>query len=216
MEKNVFEEAAKAYVAVMNTATEMFKFHQQSMANDGKNFDVRVGLNQLDVIIQYSMLQVALNDCNLDENEVNFIKSMSQFCDFCDYLNQAGYQGVTWDVIFNTDENSLKEVLEESKESVISLSEDFVKVFSLIDAMTEHNYLDDLYKNFCAIISGVMNADGKTYKEEVTNGCLLVDLLNAVDAKKKDFENIIASKNAQPKEQPNAKKSLKDYYVKKN
>lgn len=91
MEKNVFEEAAKAYVAVMNTATEMFKFHQQSMANDGKNFDVRVGLNQLDVIIQYSMLQVALNDCNLDENEVSFIKSMSQFCDFCDYLNQAGY-----------------------------------------------------------------------------------------------------------------------------
>ena len=32
--------------------------------------------------------------------------------------------------------------------------------------------------------------------------------------KKKDFENIIAAKNAQPKEQPNAKKSLKDYSLK--
>ena len=216
MEKNVFEEAAKAYVEVMNTATEMFKFHQQSMANEGKNFDVRVGLNQLDVIIQYSMLQVALNDGNLDENEVGFIKSMSQFCDFCDYLNQTGYRGVTWDVIFNTDENSLKEVLEESRKSVISLSEDFVRVFSLIDAMTEHNYLDDLYKNFCAIIAGIMQADGKAYKEEVSNGCLLVDLINVVNEQKQDFENMIVAKQSQPKEQPNAKKSLKDYYVKKN
>ena len=216
MEKNLFEEAAKAYVAVMNTATEMFQFHQQSMANEGKNFDVRVGLNQLDVIIQYSMLQVALNDGNLDENEVGFIKSMSQFCDFCDYLNQAGYRGVTWDVIFNTDENSLKEVLEESKKSVISLSEDFVRIFSLIDAMTEHNYLDDLYKNFCAIIAGIMQADGKAYKEEVSNGCLLVDLINVVNEQKQNFENMIAAKKSQPKEQANAKKSLKDYYVKKN
>jgi len=216
MEKNVFEEAAKAYVEVMNTATEMFKFHQQSMANEGKQFDIRVGLNQLDVIIQYSMLQVALNDDELDESEAGFIKSMSQFCDFCDYLNQVGYRGVTWDVIFNTDENSLKEVLEESKKSVISLSQDFVRIFSLIDAMTEHNYLDDLYKNFCAIIAGIMQADGKAYKEEIANGCLLIDLINVVNAQKQDFENVIAAKNSQPKEQPNAKKSLKDYYVKKN
>lgn len=213
MKENVFEKAAQAYVDVMNTATEMFKVHQESLKNQGKQFNIRVALNQLDVIIQYSMLQIALNDGNLDENEIKFIESMSQYCNFCDYLNQRGYQGVTWEVIFNTDENSLKQVLEESKNDVISLSEDFVSVFSIIDAMTEHNYLDDLYQSFCSIIAAVMQADGKNYREEVEGGCLLIDLLNVVDAKKHEVEESI---NNQKKQQPQVKKTLKDYYVKKN
>lgn len=54
MENNVFEKAAQAYVDVMNTATEMFKVHQESLKNQGKQFNIRVALNQLDVIIQYS------------------------------------------------------------------------------------------------------------------------------------------------------------------
>lgn len=213
MKTNIFEKAMNAYVEVMNTAKEMFKVHQDALESEGKQFSVRVALNQLDVIIQYSMLQIALNDNNLDKNEVLFIKTMSQYCDFCDFLNQCGYKNVTWDVIYNSDEQVLKQILKETLESVVSLSNDFIKVFSLIDAMIkERNYLEILYNDFCSIIAAVMQADGKVYKEELSRGCLLVDLINVISEQKEEAENDIKAN----KEKLNNKIALKNYYINKN
>ncbi len=212
--ENVFEKAKKAYDNIMKTAQAMFEIHEEAMKGNGVDFSVESAMCELDVLIQYSMLQIALNDGNLNENEVAFIKNLSSYLDFCGYLNQRGYQDVTWDVIFSTDEESLKEVLKEAKEDILALSKNFVVIFSLIDAMTpQQDYLEELKQDFVNITCAVMQSDGEIYKCEITNGCMFLEILNTIyKTKAANVENI---NNKKAQETPK-KKTLKDYYVKKN
>ena len=67
--ENVFEKAKKSYDNIMRTTQAMFEIHEEAMKGNGVDFSVESAMCELDVLIQYSMLQIALNDSNLNEND---------------------------------------------------------------------------------------------------------------------------------------------------
>ena len=78
--KQIAIEAYNQSTKTLETVFSLFKFVEEK---NGNTFDVRVALNRFDVLLQYSMLQVALEDGYLHVEEVKLIRDLSKYCDFC-------------------------------------------------------------------------------------------------------------------------------------
>jgi hypothetical protein len=207
---NIFEMAMNAYNEIINdlsSATMAFKRYADSNNID---YNPKITLIQFDILLQYSMLQVALGDRYLDKREISFIENITKYSDFCDYLRHHGVEDVSWNTLYNANEDDLNECLNIIKKEIIDLSRDFISIFSIYDATTDYNYLTDLKKNVLTIIIAVCQADGRAEKEEFENGCLILSVVNQIEKEKESIETKYINKPEQPK------KSLKDFYVKKN
>lgn len=174
---NIFDAAKAAYKDCINDLTVMGKATEQVMAKKGKKFDTRILLNQFDVLLQYSLLQLALADGNLAGEELTFIMDLSQYYPLPEFFKSVGYKNATWQVIYNTQEQKLSNIVEEAEEAVIKLSVDFINIFSAFDSATEYDYFKDLKNNISIIIAATCQADGKAEDCEIENGCLIIDAM---------------------------------------
>ena len=211
MENEVKQTALDSYDKIINLLENIFKSWKETFQ---KEFDIRVGLNCFDVLLQFSMLQIALNDGQLQSEELEFIRDISKYCNICDYFNQRGYQNVEWQNILNTDESTLKEILNGLQEDIIDISMDFVNIFSYADAaISKYNFFDSLKNNIFNILIAVASADNNADKSEF-NWCIIFATLNEIAKRKQAY--IDAFNNpSNPNGENTNKKSLKDFYVKK-
>lgn len=229
MDNQLRQDALQCYDRTTKVLEAMFASWKETFE---KNFDVRIGLNCFDALLQYSMLQVALNDGNLHVEELKFIRDISKFCNICDYFNQRGYKNVEWQTILNTNESTLVSILEGLQEDIIKVSMDFINIFSFADAtIKDHNFLEDLKNDICHILVAVAAADGHADKSEF-DWCIIFASLNEITRRKAEFEkanvtgtgstgdgttgvgNTIGSSEGIG-EKTETRKTLKDFYVKK-
>ena len=210
--------AIEAYNQSTKTLEAMFKLFKLFKEKNGESFDVRVALNRFDVLLQYSMMQVALKDGYLHVEEVKLIRDLSKYCDFCGYLNQRGYKDVTWQMVLNTDKDTLKSIISDYNSDMVDLNKEFVAIFSLIDkAITEHNYIDLLKKQVFTMLSAVSAADDDFNEKEIGSECLILHALFAIEKFVNQTTDTLTKTSQQlSKSQVSTKKSLKDFYVKKN
>ena len=183
---DIFTIAKAAYDDSIEDLRRMTKLFEMALAD----YDGRVTLNQFDILLQYSLLQVALADGYLHVGECMFIKDLAQYSDFCIFLNQNGFHNVTWADIYNTRESYLNRLLDDAKELIVDLSKDFITVFANVDSITEYDYLSDLKRNVTAMVLATCQADGKAEAIELSNGCLIFNALEAIEQRK---EKLIAS-----------------------
>ncbi len=174
---NIYEVAQRAYDQSIKALRGMTKLIELAV----DDYDGRVTLNQFDILLQYSLLQVALADGYLNVHECLFIKELTRYSDFCVFLNQRGFHDVTWLTIYNTNEEFLRELLMAAEDAIIELSKDFIFVFSLIDSVTEYDYVSDLKRNIILMIMATCQSDGHAESDELGNGCLIVDVVNVVE-----------------------------------
>ena len=182
---SIFDEAKAAYKKCINDLTVMGNATEQVMAKKGKKFETRILLNQFDVLLQYSLLQVALADGTLAGEELTFIMDLSQYYPLPEFFKSVGYKNATWQVIYNTNEQKLNDIVAEIKDSVVKLSEDFINIFSAYDSAADHNYFEDLKRNVGLIIAATCQADGKAEEREIKNGCLIIDAMAKINQLKK-------------------------------
>lgn len=182
---SIFDAAKAAYKDCINDLTVMGKATEQVMAKKGKNFNTRVLLNQFDVLLQYSLLQLALADGTLAGEELSFIMDLSEYYPLPEFLKSVGYKNATWQVIYNTQEQKLSGIVEEIEDAVIALSLDFINIFSAFDSATQYNYFEDLKRNITIIITATCQADGKAEEREIENGCLIIDAMAKINQLKK-------------------------------
>lgn len=212
-EKNIYELAFESYAHACKMIQAMFETGNESFLSDHP-VDVRVCLNQFDVVLQYSMMQIALADNTLDSNEINFISTLSKYCDFCDYLNQRGFENVTWEVLSKVDVKGIKEVVEKAYDEMISLAQDLIGVFAFIDAQTEHDYLSDFSHDVINIMTAALASDGSISEAEKQQGAVIFGLLNSI---KEAIGVAGEALHSADKEDSNngGSSSLRDFYVKK-
>lgn len=218
MNSQIKQMAIEAYNQSTKTLEAMFKLFKLFKEKNGESFDVRVALNRFDVLLQYSMMQVALKDGYLHVEEVKLIRDLSKYCDFCGYLNQRGYKDVTWQMVLNTDKDTLKSIISDYNSDMVDLNKEFVAIFSLIDkAITEHNYIDLLKKQVFTMLSAVSAADDDFNEKEIGSECLILHALFAIEKFVNQTTDTLTKTSQQlSKSQVSTKKSLKDFYVKKN
>lgn len=218
MNFQIKQMAIEAYNQATKTLEAIFTLYRLFKEKNGETFDVRVALNRFDVLLQYSMMQVALKDGYLHVEEVKLIRDLSKYCDFCGYLNQRGYKDVTWQMVLNTDEETLKSIISICNNDIVNLNEEFIAVFSLIDRAIEERSCIDLLKNQVYIMLGAVSAADMDFnKEEIGDNCLILQALSVIEKLVNQTADSL-TKSSQPlsKQQASTKKSLKDFYVKKN
>lgn len=180
---SIFDAAKAAYQDCINDLTVMGNATEEIMRQKGKAFKTRILLNQFDILLQYSMLQLALADGTLAGEELTFIRDLAQYSNLPEYLKTVGYSNATWQVIYNTNEQKLNGIVAEIEEAVVELSLDFIHIFAAFDAATDYDYFDDLKRNVSIIIAATCQADGNAEKRELRNGCLIIDAMAQIDKK---------------------------------
>lgn len=179
---NIYDAAKAAYKDCIGDLTVMGRATEEIMERQGKKFNTRILLNQFDVLLQYSLLQLALADGHLAGEELSFICDLVQYYELPEFLKSVGYKNATWQVIYNTQEQKLNSIVSEIENDVIKLSLDFINIFAAFDSATEYDYFEDLKTNISVIIAATCQADGRAEERELGNGCLIVDAMAKINS----------------------------------
>ena len=218
MNQDIRNKALGAYEDAISLLDNVFKAHQKYI--DPK-FDPKAGLCRFDVLLQYSMMQVALYDNQLDREELKLISELSKFANFCDYLTAKGYKDVTWQNLLNANADQLKQIIAEYAKDMVDLNQEFVYVFTVVDIqVTEADLLKQLTNDILFMLHSVAVSDEKYAEDEVYKAdCLIFRALEAIYNGIKEYEGGALKEEAKEvkvEDKPVEQRRLKDYYVKKN
>lgn len=184
---DIYSKAIDAYNKACSLVEGLFKeIKDEKLVKE--RFSRKKMMENFDILVQYSMMQVALSDKDFSSKEVKFISKLSKYCSFVTYLNNLGFNDVTWDKLFFIKAEVLKSILDKIKVNVQELSEDFIKYFSLIDAKKpDCDYAKELYNYMIAIMSAVILSDGK-WKESEKELPLIIVAIAIIKQRKKNIK----------------------------
>lgn len=166
----------KCYGDVRLMSCEIAKY----MESQGKNWDPRITVAKFDIVLQYSLLQVAVADFDFDRNEMIFIRDITEQGDFVNYINAMANTDITWDGLFNSSVSDIRKFLRDIKDVIEELSDEFVQVFALCDKLTQYDFVSDLEDNVVLIIAGLAKMDGTITASEITQTYLIMEAINRI------------------------------------
>ena len=76
------------------------------------DYNPDVTLIKFDLLLQYSLLQIATADYEIDRNELIFIRDLTEKGDLVNYLNSLGGAQITWDMIYRVDVFEIRKLLD--------------------------------------------------------------------------------------------------------
>ena len=174
--QKIFDNCKALYKWCYNDVKAMAKLVSRTFTN----IDPKITTIKFDIILQYSLLQIAVADFDFDSNELIFIRDLTEQGDFVEFMNAGAKTNFSWNDFFNTNIISIREILRDTYDLMNELSEEFVAVFALCDKVTEHDFLADLEKNIFLIISGLSIMDGEITKSECNESCLIIESINRI------------------------------------
>lgn len=216
--------------------TKVFPLRKEYEASHGNNdYDCKKGMNSFDVVLQYSLLQIAIKDGKLLKEEVEFIKKVTNNDLIIDLIISAGNEGFTWDDLLNVPVREIADFLDYAEKAVFEIAEDFIKSFTLYDCYEPNiDYVKMFNNSCCAFAYAIICVDGQDLDQEREGKCLLFAVIHAIEERKKSIldkdDNNVIGKDINIKNLPDApskieaetgksivknaicKKSLKDYY----
>lgn len=179
---NIFELAQAAYADSVNDVKNMAQLIEKVLKSAGQKYDYKITLKQFDIILQYSLLQIAVADNNIDKNEVSFIRELTTYGDFCNYLSVGTGKKIDWDDILYASESLIKSLLDKIQDAIIELANEFVAMFVAVDkTVDEYDFLADLKRNVITIMMAACQSDGETRKDELAGSCLIISVINTME-----------------------------------
>lgn len=163
--QELFDQAVQQYndiIAVINRMSQLVVDHVN------KDFDARIARAKFDVLLQYTLLRVAIADGKLLPVEGEFIDKITDTCDVLrlvpDFPKDANWTWIAKNVGFD-DLLTLVAIVEEVAKEHMS---HFADMFAIIDkADTEHDCLNEIAPRVCVIASLFILIDGERDEKEV-------------------------------------------------
>lgn len=180
---NVYQRALQAYKNTLSDLTVMGLITETVSESKGQKFDSSLLLEQFDIMLQYSMLQLALADGRLSLGELQFIKDLTEKGDLCEFLKEEGYSNATWYSIYSMDETRISKILKDCKSDMKKVSHDFTVMFSSFSLNKGAEYLTSLKNNIADVLIAIISADGRRDEKEADqiNDCLIVDVVCEIE-----------------------------------
>lgn len=182
--KNFMLLAKGAYQDCINDLRKMAKLMDGVVSQRGIDYEPKSVLRDFDILLQYSMLQVAVADDILTKDEIQFIQNITAYGDFCTFLSAVAKYEITWEGLYYSDESDIKSVLNDMNDIIHMLAKTFITTFAVVDSATEYNYLADLKRNVTIMILATCKADGEIEDSEFSNGCLIIDIVEEIENRK--------------------------------
>ena len=170
-----YDEAEQIVAGCGETLENYFK-------SKGQKFSAEIFCKQFDCILQYSMLQMAVADGNIDQNEWLFIKEVTKHSDLVTYINTKYKTKINWDAILQASNDSVEKWLEVNKEYVDKLAEEFIYGFTMVDFSVDADLEDALCEATAGIMAVLGYADGNSEELEksAAGNSLIVEVLASI------------------------------------
>ena len=153
------------------------------------NVNVKVVTLSFDLVMQFSLLQIAAADLDFDRDEMKFIRGLTHHDSLMDIFNKTGQKNLTWDYLLKLKTDSLRELLRKYEPEFVKLSKEFTNVFAFIDANTpQHNYTEDFKKQVNEIMEGLASLDGNADDKELRSSCVMKKALKNIEKMKKKMQ----------------------------
>ena len=112
-----------------------------------KNFDysTEIALRQIDWILQFILLDQALEDGEMEKNERLFIDQITKYGDLLQLINEKYQTNLQWGALEILNNKVLFEIMKAMVPQILELERDFIGYFAFADALIEdHDYYEDL------------------------------------------------------------------------
>ena len=142
-----------------------------------------------DLVMQFSLLQIAAADLNFDREEMKFIRGLTHHDSLVDIINKTGNTKITWEDLLKLDTKDLRELLRRYEPEFVKVSKEFTNIFAFFDASTpKHNYTEDFKRQVNQIIDGLASIDGEVDESELRKSCVMRKALANIEKMKKKME----------------------------
>lgn len=216
----IYETAVRAYRNAIHDLSIIADRLNLYANQNGKTFNRKVFLSQFDCILQYSLLELAISDADLDLNELDFLKDITEHADFINYINRKYDFDITWNTIWNSGESDIRDFLNNIRPAMDEMRSEFVLAFSFYDLVdTKVNCLANLMTDTTAIVVALVAADGfssETEKQAFLNNSYLLDMFKEIDYLIKNVDKPSDSSSKGGSSSSGSLKSVYENKVKKN
>ena len=180
----IYNKALEAYERSTELVLRLFKVAKAKKVTPS-DFSIDKAMENFDVLIQYSMMQVALSDKEFSYKEVKIIEKLSKYCSFVTFLNNLGFKDVTWDKLAFITPKVLQSIMDKIKTNVQNINKDFIEYFTFVDKATPSvDYSKELYEYMIAIMSAVIISDRKWKPSEGNIMPLIIEAITLIKRKK--------------------------------
>ena len=142
--------------------------------NSDQPLDPKVPMICFDLILQSCFLNAAVNDGELEHNEIVFITNVTKYADLLDFVNQdmkaqnAEWPTITWDVIPQLESEVQQNLALAATAIVDKYAEAFVKLFATVDKiLTDVDLLAMLKEKVGIMLIGITGIDGDDIESDV-------------------------------------------------
>lgn len=137
--------------------------------------------SRFEVLLQYSMLQIAKSDRDFDKKEAELIAGFALRDSLFNYMKSANSGIDSWEDLYRAPSEKQKKVLQSLSYNmeINKIKNKFAKAVGRTDDPDEADkYLDSINQNWLTILNSVISADGVRSKQETGAGCLIADVLD--------------------------------------
>lgn len=162
---------------------------EQHLDNEKKErFNSELLCKNFDIILQFSLLQIAVADNELDSKELVFIRDLTIKGDLIEYLNSLVESKISWETVYNADVFELKGLLKDIEPLMESLSNDLATAFAICDVSTIYNCVLNFKKSIMTIITGLGKMDGDFSYLEQHADCLIIRVISEMENRKQKLK----------------------------
>ena len=191
MEQQYYDLANQAYINTINiigTLAETFK----KVKKLGDEWKVDVFLRQFDVILQYSLLEVATLDHRIHPLEIDFIKNLTKFGDFVEYIKATYETDFDWEYLKDNKPELVRTMLDNERKEMIKFARDFVGIVSAFNAISKEDFPEMISQNIVRICSSLVFSDNNASETpEAVSHCLIFGLINAIKDETDSMKNSV-------------------------
>ena len=166
--QDLFDSCRRIYKDMYETMRLMAEEFATRVKNG--DWDPSITTYKFDIVVQYSLLQVALADFDFSRNELIFIRDLTEQGDIVEYWNKGARDSserISWEDLYNADAIDLRKFLRASRSDILDMSDEIVHVFEIMDALhTEHDYASLCEKSMFLLIHSLGMMDGEYTEEE--------------------------------------------------
>lgn len=185
----IFDKCKLAYKVTCAGIGAMGDWLSERLDNGKKErFNSELLCRNFDIVLQFSLLQIAVADNELDSKELVFIRDLTINGDLIEYFNSLVENKIDWETVYNADVFELKGLLKDVEPLMESLSNDLATAFAICDVSTIYNYVSDLKTSIFVIVNGLGKMDGDFSYLEQHADCLVIRLASEIERRKQKLK----------------------------
>lgn len=176
------ETAKEEYNKLVSFLMEkVFPFREEFERRKGNDkYKGELCLNALDLLLQYSFVEVALSDGVMEFSEISIIEEICPHNNLIEFISRGIGEKFTWGSFQSLTEEQTANLMKQLRKPVFEIAKDFMDSFTMFDVATcEKDYLAYFEKCVVAFLTALIMGDGKVYDEEYCN-CMLIHVLECI------------------------------------